>query len=386
MEGGAVIKMGLKVLSLFDGISCGMVALERAGISVERYVAYEIEEDAIKISKHNYPHIEQKGDVFNAQYEEGQFDILIGGSPCTYWSIAKTDGKRETTSSGFGFELFMQYVRALKEAKPKYFLYENNFSISQNIKDEITKQLGVQPIMINSGLVSAQNRKRMYWTNIPDVALPEDKGLKLYDVVDFTKENFRPIGKWVFNYWGGKQKIDMLKTIHSEKSHTLTTSATHSGGYYLNEDKTQYCTLSVNAWEKLQTLPLGYVDNVDVKKTSKYRAIGNGWTVDVIAHIFSFMKEGCNREKRDKIIIGTLFKLKAETSIYTVLYCGKVGNKYLLYNKNLKTFKLVKSTWITEHIKRIQFCKCNETKMKFRKKLAKAKKERYIMEHDCYWN
>lgn len=91
-------------------------------------------------------------------------------------------------------------------------------------------------------------------------------------------------------------------------------------------------------------------------------------------------------KKRDKIIIGTLFKLKAETSIYTVLYCGKVGNKYLLYNQNLKTFKLVKSTWITEHIKRIQFCKCSETKMKFRKKLAKAKKERYIMEHDCYWN
>lgn len=121
------------------------------------------------------------------------------------------------------------------------------------------------------------------------------------------------------------------------------------------------------------------------KKTSKYRGIGNGWTVDVIAHIFSFMKD-CNMEKRDKIIIGTLFKLKSETSIYTVLYCGKVGNKYLLYNQNLKTFKLVKSTWITEHIKRIQFCKCNETKMKFRKKLAKAKKERYIMEHDCHWN
>ena len=137
----------MRVLSLFDGISCGMVALERANIPVERYVAYEIEEDAIKVSKHNYPQIEHKGDVFAAEYKEGEFDLLIGGSPCTYWSIAKTGGKRETTSNGIGFDLFMQYVRALKRTKPKYFLYENNFSISQEIKEEITKELGVEPII-----------------------------------------------------------------------------------------------------------------------------------------------------------------------------------------------------------------------------------------------
>lgn len=136
--------------------------------------------------------------------------------------------------------------------------------------------------------------------------------------------------------------------------------------------------------ELAQTLPEGYTKAISYLKMQD--VCGDGWTVDVIAHILSFMKDGCNKEKRDKIIIGTLFKLKSETSIYTILYCGKVGKKYLLYNQNLKTFKLVKSTWITEHIKRIQFCKCNETKMKFRKKLAKAKKERYIMEHDCYWN
>ena len=130
----------MKVLSLFDGISCGMVALERVGINVERYVAYEIEENAIKVSKDNYPEIEQKGDVFKATYTEGEFDILIGGSPCTYWSIAKAGDGRETTSSGFGWELFMQYVRALKEVKPKYFLYENNESMSDGIKNEITKQ------------------------------------------------------------------------------------------------------------------------------------------------------------------------------------------------------------------------------------------------------
>ena len=179
----------------------------------------------------------------------------------------------------------MQYVRALREAKPKYFLYENNFSISQEIKEEISKQLGVEPIMINSALVSGQSRKRCYWTNIPNITIPEDKGIMCYDVVDFSTHDFRPIGEWVWSYWGEKQKIDTLKTVKSEKSHTLTTSKTHSMGYYLSEDKKTYCNLTVNDYEALQTLPIGYVDNVKIKSTSKYRAIGNGWTVDVVAHI-----------------------------------------------------------------------------------------------------
>ena len=109
----------MKVLSLFDGISCGMVALERAGISVERYVAYEIDEDAINVSKYNYPNIEHKGNVFDAEYTEGEFDLLIGGSPCTHWSIARGNAERETAASGIGWELFSQYVRALNQAKPK---------------------------------------------------------------------------------------------------------------------------------------------------------------------------------------------------------------------------------------------------------------------------
>ena len=280
----------MKVLSLFDGISCGMVDLERVGIPVERYVAYEIEPDAIKISEQNYPQIEHKGDVFDAEYTEGEFGLLLGGSPCTHWSVARTRGGRETVSSGIGWELFMQYYRAKQEAKPKYFLYENNFSISQDIKNEITKQLGVEPIMINSGLVSAQNRKRMYWTNIPDIALPDDRKISLQDVVDFSQHNFRPVGKWVFEYWGDKRKIEGLKTVTSNKSHTLTTSKTHPMNYYLNENKTEYCNLAIKDWEKLQTLPEGYVDGVNIKEGAKYKAIGNGWTVDVIAHILKHIE------------------------------------------------------------------------------------------------
>lgn len=266
-----------------------MVALDRGGVPVKRYVAYEIDEDAIKVSEHNYPQIEHKGNVFEAEYKEGEFDLLIGGSPCTYWSSAKTHGKRETTTSGIGFDLFMQYDRALREAKPKYFLYENNFSISSQIKNEISKQLGVEPITINSALVSGQNRKRCYWTNIPNVSMPEDKGIMCYDVVDFSKHDFRPIGAWVWSYWGKKQKIDTLKTVKSEKSHTLTTSKVHSMGYYLSEDKKTYCNLTVSDYEALQTLPIGYVDKVKIKDASKYRVIGNGWTVDVITHILKQM-------------------------------------------------------------------------------------------------
>ena len=166
----------MKVLSLFDGISCGRVALERVGIPVERYVAYEIDEAAKTVSRDNYPQIEQCGDVFKADFSQYKgFELLIGGSPCTYWSIAQSSDKRETTSSGMGFDLFIQYVRALRESGCTYFLYENNKSMSSEIKAEITKHLGVEPILINSSLVSAQNRERLYWTNIPNVGLPIDK-------------------------------------------------------------------------------------------------------------------------------------------------------------------------------------------------------------------
>ena len=173
----------MRVLSLFDGISCGMLALNRAGIPVEEYHAFEIDKYAMEVSKKNFPEIVQHGNVFDGNFKDFQgYDLLIGGSPCTYWSISKKN--RETTSDGEGFRLFMEYVRALNESKCRYFLYENNYSIHRNIKNEISEKLGVQPIMINSALVSAQQRKRCYWTNIPDVIQPEDKGILLNDILE----------------------------------------------------------------------------------------------------------------------------------------------------------------------------------------------------------
>lgn len=170
-----------------------MIAFIQAGIKVDRYVAYEIDKFAIKTSMHNFPIIEHRGNVFDADYTEFEgFDYLIGGSPCTYWSIAQTRN-RETEASGMGWELFSQYVRALHEAKPKFFIYENNKSMSKAIRDSITNAFGFEPICINSALVSAQNRQRLYWvgkrekdgtySKVP-VEQPEDRGIVLNDIID----------------------------------------------------------------------------------------------------------------------------------------------------------------------------------------------------------
>lgn len=183
----------MKVLSLFDGMACGMLAMQSAGLTVERYVAFEIDKYAVQTSSHNFPMIEHRGDVFQADFTEfSGFDFLVGGSPCTYWSIAQKNN-RETEASGMGWELFSQYVRALREAKPMYFIYENNKSMSKAIRESITETFGFEPECINSALVSAQNRQRLYWVGKrnPDgtyskvhVDQPEDRGILLKDVLD----------------------------------------------------------------------------------------------------------------------------------------------------------------------------------------------------------
>ena len=174
-------------------MACGMLAMQSAGIKVDRYVAYEIDKYAVQTSTHNFPMIEHRGNVFQADFTEFRgFDFLIGGSPCTYWSIAQKNN-RETEASGMGWELFSQYDRALKEAQPMYFIYENNKSMSNAIRESITSTFGFEPICINSSLVSAQNRQRYYWVGKRNlngtysrvkVEQPEDRGILLRDVLD----------------------------------------------------------------------------------------------------------------------------------------------------------------------------------------------------------
>ena len=185
--------MGVKILSLFDGMACGMIAMQLAGVEVESYDAYEIDKYAIKTAQHNFPMIKEHGDVFEADFTQYEgVDFLIGGSPCTYWSIAQTKN-RETVASGMGWELFSQYVRALHESKPKYFIYENNKSMSKQIRASIDEAFGFEAVLINSALVSAQNRQRLYWVgrrnedgtySKVNVEQPADRGILLKDVLD----------------------------------------------------------------------------------------------------------------------------------------------------------------------------------------------------------
>lgn len=287
----------LKVLSLFDGISCGMVALERAGIPVERYVAYEIEPNAIKVSKKNYPQIEHCGDVTTADFSQySGFDLLIGGSPCQDLSNYKYDRGDVKGLEGTKSNLFYHFVRAIKESRPKYFLLENVASMEQKWADVISEELGVQPIMINSALVCGAERKRLYWTNIPNIQQPKNKNIVLKDIVlsadevpakywytkyDFTVHDGDVKVKATIHLNGHRQAKEVYGLNH--KCNTLLCDG--NGG---NLAKKVYqdgkCRrLTPLEYERLQTLPDGYTDCV--ADSRRYTAIGNGWTVDVIAHI-----------------------------------------------------------------------------------------------------
>ena len=226
----------MKVLSLFDGMACGMLAMQKAGIEVDRYVAYEIDKYATQTASHNFPMIEQRGDVFQTDFTEySDFDFLIGGSPCTYWSIAQKNN-RETEASGMGWELFSQYVRALHEAKPKFFVYENNKSMSKAIRDSIDKAFGFEAICINTKATSGA----------------DGKTYPVYEVKD---------GKITIK---GKQYPIKL-----------------ADGYYIIRK------LTVRECMRLQTVPEWY--EFPVSDSQAYKMLGNGWTVEVIAHLL----KGC---------------------------------------------------------------------------------------------
>ena len=298
-------KNGLKVLSLFDGISCGAVALERAGISVGRYSSFEIDYNAVKISKKNYPQMDRHLDVFDGDFTQFKgYDLLIGGSPCTYWSIAQSPDKRETTCEGRGYALFSQFVRALRESECPYFLYENNASMDDTIKEQITKELGVEPMLVNSKLLSAQNRERLYWTNIPVEETPKEKGIIVNRILESDVDDKYFVHDDNITYIQPADKIRRMnpyqiayyanggqgQRVYSAFGKGVTQTANGGGRgaktglYYVGEDKIRRLT-PLEA-ERMQTLPDNYTD-CDISDNNRYKAIGNGWTVDVIAHFFT---------------------------------------------------------------------------------------------------
>lgn len=318
----------MNVLSLFDGMSCGQIALNRVGIEYENYYASEIDKDAIKVTQHNYPNTIQVGDVtklFTTNLPK--IDLLIGGSPCQGFSFAGKQLNFEDPRS----KLFFEFVRLKNELNPKYFLLEN-VRMKKSSEDVITEYLGVEPILINSHLVSSQHRRRLYWTNIPGIEQPMDMGVELKDILDKNvggvKIEFDSNGEYQLTAKNGKtirlnNRVEIPYTIYetrtelgrserkrirqlhgidstprtkehkeylplkTKKSNCLLTG--ESTLDYIVDSELNFRSYTINELERLQTLPVNY-SNIGLSKNKIRKMIGNGWTVDVISHIFKNMR------------------------------------------------------------------------------------------------
>lgn len=311
---------GINVLSLFDGMSCGQIALKKAGINVKQYYASEIDTHAIKVTQHNHPKTIQLGsvteicDMFCDMFLP-KIDLLIGGSPCQGFSFAGKQLNFEDPRS----KLFFEFVRLKEELNPAYFLLEN-VKMKKEYQDIISTYLGVEPIEINSALVSAQSRKRLYWTNIPGISQPEDRGLVLKDILE-NGETDRDKAHCIdaCYYKGGDLNQYFNKSrrqvVFETKPILMGRSNSSQDGKIVSPEGKSYCHTAGNnntpkvaltalpirgnipfrkltplECERLQTVPDNY-SNV-VSNSQRYKMLGNGWTVDVIAHIFKNLPYG----------------------------------------------------------------------------------------------
>lgn len=270
----------MNILSLFDGMSCGQIALKKADIKVDTYFASETNKYAIAVTMCNFPNTIQLGDILKIDVNNlPKIDLLIGGSPCQGFS---SSGKQLNFSDPRSI-LFFEFVKFLEKCNPKYFLFEN-VKMKKEWQDRISGFLEVKPIEINSNLLSAQNRKRLYWTNIPNVTPPKDKGVLLKDV-----------------WCGGKDITDKflakkVGTLAYKKAHQAIKTLEQKSRCLLSKDygisnscstvikiKNKFFRPDVVTCERLQTVPDNYTSCVS--NTQRYKMLGNGWTVDIIAHI-----------------------------------------------------------------------------------------------------
>ena len=310
----------INVLSLFDGMSCGQIALDKLGFDIKNYYASEIDKYAIQITKKNYPNTIHIGDVQNISYKNGKLfwgetenhssntniDLLIGGSPCQNLSISVINNiKHNKGLQGEKSQLFYEYLRILTEVKPKYFLLENVGSMTDKNKDLISEALDCEPIEINSNLVSAQDRSRYYWTNIPNITQPNDKGIVLGDII--LPGNEIPDKYWYdvdFEFNGDDKKViatldlkghDILKRVYNQNNKCATLTCVRGGNLQKKVYQDGRCRkLTPLEYERLQTVPDNYTEGVS--DSQRYNMLGNGWTVDVIKHIFSFIPLDKNNE------------------------------------------------------------------------------------------
>lgn len=334
----------MNVLSLFDGISCGRIALEKSRLKVNNYFASEIDKNAIKVALENYPDTIELGDITKwKKWNLPKIDLLIGGSPCQGFSFSGIQLNFEDPRS----RLFFEYVNILKYLKKKNpdikFLLEN-VRMKKEYLDVISEYLGVEPIKINSSLVSAQNRTRYYWTNIQGVEQPEDKKIFLKDILDENYDGIyvipRGYNKGGLQHYNGKSPTITtsnwehnfyLYSYYEKELSRLLKSSKYSSNFKWkldnqgkilclrpdelkiqrigriatkNNHKTEIVTVmrQPHVWdgrnirkvspveaERLQTLPENYT--ASISNNARYKAIGNGWTIDVISHIFSYMSE-----------------------------------------------------------------------------------------------
>lgn len=285
----------MRVLSLFDGIACGRVALERAGFNVKKYYASEIDKNAIKVALTNWPDIIEIGDVTKLNFEKNKnknIDLLLAGSPCQDFSILNKERKG---LAGNKSSLFWYFVEALRVIKPKYFLLEN-VVMKKEHEEEISNILGVKPIKIDSALLSAQHRTRLYWTNIPNILPPSDKKIYLRDVIlpwEEAEEGYLSPSrlKWFLGP-NGRRCLEVGRAHEvtpDDKASCLTAWSNKSwnSNYLLQDGK--YRALTPIEYERLQTLEDNYT--ASITKQQRWWALGNAWTVDVIAHLLSFIPE-----------------------------------------------------------------------------------------------
>lgn len=315
----------MNVLSLFDGISCGMIALERANIKVDNYYSSEIEKSAIDISKKNYPNIIRMGDITKINKETlsnlPKIDLILAGSPCQGFSRNGNmlNFEHEQSKLFFDFIKILNWIRDNNNRDVKFLL--ENVEMKKEWKDIITSYVKVAPLDINSKLVSAQNRPRTYWTNIPNASIPEDKNINLYDILELDHQYD------LIDYQGikidssfNKKEINLINIVNKEVrisqatkqgyiiaedgdgiNLSFPTSKTRRGRVVKKKSNTldKQCNicvyyngilrkLSLVELERLQTLPDGYTEGVSDNK--RKNAIGNGWTVDAITYLLKGLK------------------------------------------------------------------------------------------------
>lgn len=279
------------VLSLFDGIASGKVALERAGIHVDTYYACEVKTYAIKCAKANHPDIIHVGRIENWKdwiHTIPTPDLIIGGSPCQGFS---SSGKQEAFDdrNSVLFYTFADIVKYVQSVNPFVKFLMENVQMHNVYVGVINYILGVKAIQINSALVSAQERKRLYWCNWSVPCQPDDKHIMLYDVLDKTR-NWYPLKSWMHKEnQKGDVRSDRLRSVVSDKSFCITAHKTHPQNHYLSEDGKRMTYLTVEEIERLQTLPEGYCSMLS--EAEAFDVVGNGWTVDVIVHLLKYMNQ-----------------------------------------------------------------------------------------------